>query len=414
MTRYELKKVFSQRINQIAAVLLAALTAFCIWLGMTSVSYSVVDNTLPDGARHLSGAVAAARLREDAIPYCGAFTEDVLRQVISDNQAVQSLPEAQSDSIPDKNYIYMLTQGYRDIRSLVAGLYVGFQDYDYYTLDHLQPEDADRLYTLRTQNLMTWLDSEDINLSPVKQQFLIDRYNALETPMTYHPYNGWESISEYAPTLLMVMTFLIGFLVAGIFAREKQHKADAIFYSTYHGRKKAVWAKVKAGLVITNGAFWTCTLVYSGVLLLLLSASGWDTPIQFQNRKSFYNITMLQRYLLMVLGGWVSVNFISLLCMLVSAKTNSSMVSVSIPFAIMFAPVVLSGIHAADGTLIANLISLLPDQLLQVSVVLNRFNLYNLFGNICGSIHILPWLYLIFSLLLIPAIYRVYRKKQVT
>lgn len=413
MTRYELKKVFSRRINQIALALFAALTALCIWLGLASVSYSVPDDTQPDGTRHLSGAVAAARLREDAAPYCGLFTEDVLRQVILDNQVIQAMPEARSDSIPERNYVFSLTQGYLDVRSLVAGLYTGFQDYDYFTLDRLQPEDADRLYSLRTQNLLDWFHSDDFTLSPVKQQFLIDRYNALKTPMVYHPYNAWKSISEYAPTLLMAMTFLIGFLVAGVFSSEKQLKTDAILYSAYHGRKKAVWAKVKAGLVITNGTYWVCMSVFSGVLLLLLGTSGWDTPIQFENWKSFYNLTMLQRYALVLLGGWVSVNFISLLCMLVSAKTNSGMVAVIIPFVILFAPVLLSGIQATDGSLIANIIGLLPDQLLQASVVLNRFNLYSLFGNLYGSIHILPWLYLVLSLLLIPVIYRVYRKKQI-
>lgn len=413
MTRYELKKVFSRRINQIAVALLAALTALCVWLGLASVSYSVPDDTQPDGTRHLSGAVAAKLLREDAAPYCGPFTEDVLRQVILDNQAVQAMPEARSDSIPDRNYVYTFTQGYLDVRSLVAGLYTGFQDYDYYALDRLQPEDADRLYSLRMQNLLAWFHSDDFNLSPARQQYLIDRYNALETPMVYHPYNAWSSISEYAPTLLMAMTFLIGFLVAGIFSAEKQLKTDAIFYSAYHGRKKAVRAKITAGLVITNAAFFACMLVFSGALLLLLGTSGWDTPIQFENWKSFYNLTMAQRYVLVALGGWISLNFISLLCMLVSARTDSGMVAVVIPFVILFLPVILSGIHAADGTLIANIIGLLPDQLLQTSEILNRFNLYGLFGKIYGSVHILPWLYLALSLLLIPVIYRVYRKKQI-
>ena len=43
MTRFELKKIFSRRINQIVLLIIAGLTAVCIFMGLNAVSYSIQD-----------------------------------------------------------------------------------------------------------------------------------------------------------------------------------------------------------------------------------------------------------------------------------------------------------------------------------------------------------------------------------
>lgn len=54
----------------------------------------------------------------------------------------------------------------------------------------------------------------------------------------------------------------------------------------------------------------------------------------------------------------------------------------------------------------------LPDHLLQVSVSMSYFNLYTLGGRVFAELEITPWLYLMLCLLLVPLVYRVYRKKD--
>lgn len=414
MTRFELKKVFSRRINQIVLFILAALLALCILGGLNSVVYSIPDSSAAEGVRYLSGHAAAVRLRADTAQYEGPLTAEVLRRVIEDNRRIYSMPQAQSKSIPDKNYVYTFTQGYRDIRSLTASAYTPFNEYDYYTLDSLSPEDADRFYALRTRSLTDWLDDTDRDelFTPAEREFLISRYEALETPMLYHPSMGWEAVFELAPTLLMVMTFLLGFLLAEVFTAESKLKTDAIFYSSYHGRKKAVRAKLRAGLVITNGVYWSCILVFSAVLLLALGTSGWDCPIQVTHWKSFYNISVWQEYLLLLLSGWAGVSFIAMVSMLVSAKTNSATLSVAIPCFIIFQPQMISGIFKSAYT--TDIIGLLPDNLLQVNVGLSFFSLYSVGGKTLGAFEIMPWFYAALSALLVPLVYHIYRRKNPT
>lgn len=415
MTRFELKKIFSRRINRIVLLIIAVLTGVCIAAGLSTVSYSIPDESAESGVRHISGHAAAQRLRADGAQYEGALTHEALRRVIEDNRHILSMPQAQSNRIADQNYIESLKQGYRDIRRLFAVSYGGFQEFDYFILDRLAPEDADRFYSLRTQNLLGWLDQpENESLyTPAQREFIISRYEALETPLNYHPYMGWNAVFDQAPTIILIMTFLLGFLLSGIFAGEARLKTDAIFCSSYHGRKRAVWAKVKAGLLLVNAVYWGCMLVFSGTLLLALGVSGWDCPVQItmSGWKSLYNITIFQKYLLLLVSGWIGVSFTALLSMLVSAKTNSATLSVTVPFLLVFLPQIVSG-FAGSASYLSKILGLLPDHLLQVSVAMGYFNLYTLGGKVFAELEITPWLYLLICLLLVPLVYGVYRKKD--
>ena len=72
----------------------------------------------------------------------------------------------------------------------------------------------------------------------------------MKTPLYYDYQAGWKNLFQYSPSIIMILTLVLGFLCAGIFSGEFQLKANAVFYSSYYGRNKAVWAKVKAGAII--------------------------------------------------------------------------------------------------------------------------------------------------------------------
>ena len=61
---------------------------------------------------------------------------------------------------------------------------------------------------------------------------------------------------KYAPTIMMLMVLIVGFLVAGIFSDETQLKADSIFFSSKLGRKQAITAKIMAGFIIDTAIYW--------------------------------------------------------------------------------------------------------------------------------------------------------------
>ena len=216
----------------------------------------------------------------------------------------------------------------------------------------------------------------------------------------------------YMPTVTMILMLLISFPIAGIFSCEKQLKADAVFFSSYHGRGRAVLAKLMAGIVFVTAAYWAAVIVYSAVVLGFLGADGAGLMVQIDAWKSFYNITFFEQFLLMIFGGYIGCLSIAILEMLVAAKTKSAMLSAAVPFVLIFMPTFISGL--ADRLEYGNkILGLLPDQLFIISQVLSQFNLYKIGSKITGAVEVLFPLYIVISLILMPVVYIIYRRSEV-
>lgn len=406
MLRYELKKIFGRTGGKIALIVLAIGLAVICYSAMLQVSY-----TDENGDSH-TGPAAARELRALKNEWAGPIDEAALLRAAEENQRIIASDDYNSEDIQRQNAAYHDMQGFETIRSLVAGTYDGFNEYNYYRLNTLTPEEAGELYERRINNLKEWLARPDISFSPAEADYLVEHYEAMETPLYYEYNDGWDTLIYYAPTLVMFLLFVIIFLVSGIFPSEHRLKANAIFFSTKLGRGKAVRAKLLSGLVTTTVIYWAAIAVYTIVGLALLGTGGAGGAFQLLKWKAFYNLTIGQAYALSVLGGYVGTLFLALLAMIVSALTRSQVVAVIVPYVLVLAANFANSI-LSSWEVLPQILGLLPDQLLQVAQVLDDFNLYTIFGHVTGSVPLLFLLYSALSLALIPLIYRVYRKSQV-
>ena len=406
MLRYELKKIFGRTGGKIALLILAIGLAVICYSATLQVSY-----TDENGDSH-TGPTAARDLRDAKNEWAGPIDQAMITRAIDVNQQIISSEDYNSTDIQRQNAAYHDTQGYATIRGLIAQTYDGLDGYDYYRINTLTPDEAGELYDLRVQNLKDWLARPDISFSPAEENFLVSQYEAMDTPLYYEYNDGWETLIYYAPTLVLLLLFVIIFLVSGIFPSEHRLKANAIFFSTKLGRGKAVRAKLLSGLVTTTVIYWAAIAVYTIVGLALLGTGGAGGAFQLLKWKAFYNLTIGQAYAHSVLGGYVGTLFLALLAMIVSALTRSQVVAVIVPYVLVLAANFAQSI-LSSWEVLPQILGLLPDQLLQLSVVLDDFNLYTVFGHVTGSVPLLFLLYSALSLALIPLVYRVYRKSQV-
>lgn len=410
MVYYEIKKVFSKTSNKIAVLILIFL------LGLLSSSAVHVEYTNEEGNQE-SGISAIHKLKEMKKEWAGELTEERLMRVIEENARIQATPEAQSKDIQQQNIAYSWEQGFEDIRTMFANSYGGFREHDYFVIDYLKPKDAAKFYSNRVESLKEYLYSPEQDivshfLSEKEKAFLVKQYEEMETPLKYEDFMGWDESEYNAPMLIMFMCLILGFLVAGIFSNETKLKADSIFFSAYHGRKQAVLAKLVAGLVIVTGLYWLVMLLFSAIVLGILGTDGADCMIQISlgGWKSFYNITFLQRHLLILFGGYIGTLFVILVTMFVSAKTKSAVVSVMIPFILLFVPAFLSG---SDSYTLNQILGVLPDQLMQLNKPLKTFNLAEIGGTVTGILNVLFPVYAALSVILCPVVYQVYRRAEV-
>lgn len=406
MLRYELKKLFSRTGGRLALLVLAIGIAVICYSAMLQISYT------DENGDSFSGPVAARALREMKSEWAGPIDAAMITRAIEANQAMITSDEYNSDDVQRQNAAYHDTQGYETIRSLVAQTYDGMNEYDYFRIDSLQPEEAGALYERRVQNLKDWLARPDIAFTAAKEDYLISHYEAMETPLTNSYNDGWGTLFYDWPTLALFLEFLIIFLVSGIFPCERRWKSDAIFFSTKRGRHSAVRSKIVARILASTALYWLAVAAYSLVVLGLLGADGADGAYQLLKWKAFYNFSIGEIYVITIIGGYLGTLFLSLLAMLVSAATGSQVVGVIVPYVLIF------GANFANSLLsswevLPNVLGLLPDQLLQLSIVLDDFNLYTLFGHVTGALPLLFGVYAVLCLLLAPVLYHIYRRTQV-
>lgn len=404
MVKFEIKKVFLRRGNQIAVALLAVLLCVvCFFAG--NISY------VNESGETETGFQAVKKLREEQKEWAGFLDEVKIRKVIEENNKISQTPEAKSEDFQENDKAFHKKQGFQEIRNLLNYAYAeGFRDYNYFRADSLKPEDASKFYENRIVLLKEWLSGEGKGLfSETEKEYLIKKYESLQTPFFYDYVEGWKQLFLYFPTILMILMLVLGYLISGIFAREFQWKADSILFSSMYGKNKAVSAKVKACFYIVTGIYWCTVLLYTGAVLLYLGADGAFCPVQANSSgwKSFYEMTNMEKYILCAVGGYLGCLFISFLTMLVSGKTKSSVAAVVLPFVLLFLPSFLSNINHPAA---AGILGLLPDRLLQLAQGTANFTLYEIGGKVLDGIFLLFPVYSVFCALLLPVLKRMYRK----
>lgn len=406
MTKFELKKIFSRPSSKAALlVLLVALILFCGQAA--SVTWLDAEGNEHHGLRY------ARQLRTEQKAWSGVLDEELLRKAITENRRIVTSPDWQSRDFTQNDIAYAKMQGFFNIRDLLTYSYASaFRSYDFYASDRVTPDQAPQFYANRVRNLKEWLYSDEAKdmFSEAEKTYLIGQYEAMKTPFKVDYVKGWTSLFEYSPSVILMCTIIVCYLLSGLFSGEFQTKADAIFFSAYHGRNKAVAAKLKAGLVLITVVYWAAWLLYSGYVLFYLGADGAGTVIQsnMDGWKCFYNITHFQKYLLISCGGYVGCLFVGALTMFLSAKTKSPVLAAMIPFVLVFLPNFLDDVAA-----IRKLRALLPDRLLTVDQALRFFDLYEIGGKVMGSVPIPFVLYSVLIVLLLPVIYQIYRQKRI-
>lgn len=408
MLLFEVKKVLSKPLNKAALLILAAVLIIGSFLTIRDVRY--IDS---DG-NSSTGISAARHLQEEKNQYKGYLTEDVLKKVIQANVAVNASSEAQSDDIQENNKAAANEQAFSDIREMINLAFGELDNYDYYKIDSVSEDEVGSFYAQRIAGLKNYLNRDDVTntFSEDEKQWLINKYESLDTPLYYEYADGWKALmdSQYLPTLTMITVLIIGFLVSGIFSDEFTWKADSIFFSAKLGRGKAILSKMGAGFVITTVLYWSIVFLFGIIVLTVLGFSGGNCAVQtgVSNWNSIYNITYLQDYLISTVGGYIGSLFIVTLAMLVSAKTHSTVFAITIPFIFTCIPPFVGRLEA-----FARIMTLFPDQLLSINKNLEDFSLYHIGGNIFGSVSVIIPLYLILFCLVFPILFIVYRRTQI-
>ncbi len=392
MLKYELKKIFSKRMNQV--LLAAVIVVTIIYSGMAIGSMRYVDE---EGQDH-TGIEAGRLLAEDVNQWKGELTSEKISEVIND---YKTLSAEYPDGIPDTEYGRTI-QSYYDIYSFVINVMTPDSEWNESVVDQLSDEQLQDIYTIYQDNMKKM--AEEYGTTPEKRSYLESIYEKIEIPLAFAAKDSWATMTMYAQTYVLLMAVIIGFLAAGIFSGEFRPGTEDVFLAAKYGRSKAIKNKIIAGILVSTVIYWIGAGILSFISFAVMGTSGFFTPYQIDDPYSIYVMTFGEYYLLILVGGYIATIFCAALIMLVTVKMHTPNLAVCIPFFLLcMMPFIARVLPAFDA-----FFNLLPTVLTNIINAVKTPILFQSGPFVFRQISFLMFLYIVLFIVLLPFIYRSY------
>uniref|UniRef100_I5AR92 ABC-type transport system involved in multi-copper enzyme maturation, permease component n=1 Tax=Eubacterium cellulosolvens (strain ATCC 43171 / JCM 9499 / 6) TaxID=633697 RepID=I5AR92_EUBC6 len=395
MLKYEFKIMFSKHMNRILLAVLLLLAFVFSFLAIWSVNY--VD---ANGNTH-NGFGSTRQLNECKAKYEGTLTSEVIKDVIAKDRKVTRKYE---NAVPDRVYAKG-AQEYGDIKDLCVSILCYDKDFDEAELDRLDMNGAERIYDIRDRNIGR--EIKEYGNTHAKARFLKKQFSKIATPFEYSPADSWKKMGLYATTYALSVLMIISFFAAGIFSQEFDLQADAIFFSTKLGRSKGTKTKIVAGLIMATVIYWSAMLLLSLISFGVMGVSGAHSPIQMEYSYCMYSYTFVQRYLVILLSGYVGSILAAVVAMLVSARFHSAVLALCFPFVLFIVSPFIGRVLPFH-----DFFNVTPDQLLNVYNCIRLPLLYQFGGVVVMQIPLIIVVYTMITMIIIPFIHKVFNRWQ--
>ena len=272
MLKFEIKKYFSKTVNKLILIVVLLVAVGYSFLAAESMRYTDTDGVSLDGIA------------------------DAVRNY-------KGLRQQYQGEVPDSEYGKKV-QAYWDILNFTANVYTVEPEFLPDVMVRISEEEVNNIYDIYADNQQK--ASEEYGKTPEQEEFIKEQYGKLEIPADYEAYDSWETMTMYIQTYVIILVIVIGFMAAGIFDEEFRNHAELVFFAAKYGRSKAVRNKIAAGMLTATVVYWTGAGIMSLISFGIMGASGFHTPYQIEDPYSVYVMTQGQRYLLIVVCGYIA------------------------------------------------------------------------------------------------------------
>lgn len=403
--KYEIKKMLRSK-TSVAAIGFLILLTVGLGIGYIGGGYYVQE----DGTK-IYGISAASKMRKAREPWKGMVTEEVVARVIEENKRICTDPACRGEDGWLTEEGYSRQQGFYDLRDLINSVYrESFSDYDYFTCNRLEPEDAAGFYGRKEVIFDEWLGREEVaqTFSDEKRAYIREHALNIETPYYYEYFDGWIKVKEMNLTLIFGTAFVICIVLAGNFSAECQTRADAIYFSTRLGKKTGNKMKIAAGFIIATVIYWGILLAGSGVVLLAYGTSGGTVPIQMEFYKGLYSLNQAQAWILILVLGYIGCMSMSGLTMLMSSRFKSSFTAIILSFLIIMVPAMVS--NSVYSSFWQDILSLFPHGAIMGYDYLALYVLYQFGNRVYSPFEVLMPLHTLVAFATVPLTYYCFQK----
>ena len=412
---YEIKKILLRRSCQIVLLLLMALS---IYICYQEVYGDQGVEWLTETGERLKGPAAAREMRSAQEEWSGILDRPMMEKAL---KVLKQYEAEEKDHPEDINYRFQRIQPLWEIRNMLnlAGKdYYEWKAYDFFIAETLTPETLPDIREQRIKQLKNLLYDDNSSafssFSQKEKEYLLNCFEEMDATVQMGYAQGWAHAFDAGYYVIFYGSILMAFLVSGIFANESRWKTDAVYFSTEHGRKKGIIAKLAAGFLLTTALYWALMLFLNLLIMSMLGFDGGDLSIlayPMENWRSIYNITFRQRSILALLDGYLIWMLFTAVAMLVSASARSAGLAVTVPALLILIPNLLDITGIAQES--SFFMGLFPDKMARAYIG-NFYILGEVFGKVIPMLYIQRLLYAGLIIVLTLVSWQVFRNRQVS
>ena len=349
LIKFELKKICSQRVTQVAVIVIAAFLAWATTFNISS-QYAFDPNAV---GVEFEGASAIAQQKENA---------DALAGPISDKAATDAIREWKTFMVGDEiaeRYQWGDANASADAKeywdfyaprgsylSLIVGPWMQGFEMPVSVASRINTSTTLDLYGQARQKVASELAAgNDVFVyTEAEQAFWKEKVSNVQTPVEYGYAGGWLDFFDMSAFLIFAL-IVCAIACASVFNTEYRERTDAVLLSTKLGKSKLGSAKVIASVIVASVVYLVLLAVLLGVPLAFFGTEGAGLPLQLRELCNAYSLSLGAAVLLICVVGYLVMLGLLGVTLLLSSRMRSSMGILAIIAAIVIVPMMMSNLH---------------------------------------------------------------------
>ena len=401
LLKFELKKLFSRKVNLIAMALGMLLIVFSNIALINGESLYLGEDNIIEG-------VDAIKTKEEVE---NALTSELSEEFLT--KFMQGYQREIQKNPSEDEYDYSLIADKSNLFVLIAGNYTEFNDqWEWKDLNYISTDHGIGFYERRMEKIRTLLDADYSygNYTEAEKEYWMRKAEAIMTPFTWGSKNTWDRIWD-SISLLFYQFFVISICLAPVFAGEYQNRTDALILSSKHGKTKLIYAKILASFIFTLFDIVLCSIVSIGINVCMLGVGGWNLPVQLWNTIIPYQLTVIEACTFNLLVLFLISFSLTAVSLMLSALFNSQMIVLAVDLLLCYGTAFIP--FSKTSELWNHIKYLLPINSVELKNVLKAYNSYQFGHVIISYLEMIIIVYIMITVICLCCTGRSFRNHQI-
>lgn len=349
LIKFELKKIYTQRVTQVAVIAIAALM---VWVTTFNISsqYALDPNAV---GKEFEGASAIAQQKENADALAGPITDKAAMDAIREWKAFMAGDEIAeryqwggANMGTDAKVYWDFYAPRTNYLSLIVGPWMQGFEMPVSVASRIDTTVTLDLYEQARQKVASELvgGNQAFTYSEAEQTFWKEKASGIQTPVEYGYAGGWLDFFDMSVFLIFAL-IVCAIACASVFNTEYREKTDAVLLSTKLGKSKLGTAKVVASVIVASVVYLVMLVVLLGIPLAFFGTEGAGLPLQLRELCNAYSLSLGAAVLVICVVGYLVMLGLLGVTLLLSSRMRSSMGILAIIAAIVIVPMMMSNLH---------------------------------------------------------------------